>query len=518
MPEGALLVGLDVGTGGCRALVFDSCGRTLGFGHREYGIDSSEPAMAEQDAEQVWKLACESLHEAVAAAESAGEAAGAAGGGLGKIAALSVSVQGDAVIPVDGGLHAIGPAILGMDYRSQPQAARVGEMFGERELFQRTGMRPHPINSVLKTLWLKEARPDVYHRAARIVTYEDFILGRLGAEPSIDQTMASRTMAFDLRTKEWATDILEQLDISPGLFSRVVPSGTAIGRVSRPAAVETGLAQGIVLASGGHDQACSAIGAGLIDEGIALVSTGSAEVTSNAFRAPALGEAMFAGFYPCNLYVLPEMYYTFALNHVGGLLLKWYRDQFAFPEVQEARALGCDPYDLILQRVPKEPSRLIVLPHFNGSGTPWCDMDSKGAIVGLSLMSDRHELARSILESLACEVRANLEALEHAGIRVHEIRATGGGARSPLWLQIKADVLGRPIRTLCVRETASLGAAILAGAAVGLYPSIEAGVRRTVHVAEEYQPREEVQSVYTEKFRVHKKLYLALKEVFQHIR
>jgi sugar (pentulose or hexulose) kinase len=222
---------------------------------------------------------------------------------------------------------------------------------------------------------------------------------------------------------------------------------------------------------------------------------------------------MFQGFYPCYIHTVPGMYFTFALNHVGGLLLRWYRDAFAFPEVREATLLGRDAYEVILEHVPEKPSHLMVLPHFNGSGNPWCDMDSKGAIVGLTLASTRHDLARAILESQTYELRINLETLQEAGISIREVRAVGGGARSPLWLQIKADVLGRPIRTLRVREAACLGAAILAGAAAGIYPSVAAGAQRAVALGDTYHPREIEAKMYAQKYKVYRELYPALKGV-----
>ena len=495
------LIGLDVGTTGCKAVVFDPEGLILGYGFREYGIMTQEPGMAEQDAEEVWRITCEVIRQALSQAGSE------------PVTALSLSVQGDAVIPVDREFRPLYSAVLGMDYRSQPQAQRIGELHGERALFERTGMRPHPLNSLAKILWLKERRPDVYARAWKITTYADFILGRLGAEPVIDLTMASRTMAYDLHERSWSRPILESLGIDRELLSRPEPSGTVAGRVSPGASEQTGLPAGLALITGAHDQVCAALGAGVTDQGLGVVSTGTAEVLSTAFRRPALNQAMFDSFYPCYLYGKEGMYFTFALNHVGGMLLRWYRDTFGLPEVQEAEEQGTDPYDRILSKVPPEPSGLFVLPHFNGSGNPWCDMSSRGAILGLTLANTRHDLVRAILESQSYELRINLETLEGAGIRVDELRAVGGGARSPLWLQIKADILDRPIRTLRVREAACLGAAILAGAATGVYSSVDEGVKRTVGVGELYAPDPARSPDYARRYGLYREVYPAVSSI-----
>jgi len=492
------LIGLDVGTTGCKAVVFDEDGNILGSGFQEYGIICHEAGIAEQDAEDVWRVTCSVLRHALAASKTS------------EVRALSLSVQGDAIIPVDKNIHAVNHAILGMDYRSAMQAEQCSERFGARALFDATGMRPHPMNSAIKLLWLKAQRQDVYQHAWKIMTYADFILAKLGAEPVIDYTMASRTMAFDLKQQAWSTSLLDRMDLPRDIFSPAQPSGTPVGRVSSQAAAETGLPAGTLLVTGGHDQTCAALGAGVICEGKGVVSTGTAEVLSTAFAQPALNDAMYDSYYPCYLYTKQGMYFTFALNHVGGLLLRWYRDNFAAVEVQEAQAQGVDAYDVILSKVPDGLYPLFVLPHFNGSGTPWCDLTSKGAIVGLTLASTRHDIARAILECQTYELKINLEQLERAGVAIQELVAVGGGAKSRLWLQMKADILGRPVTTLRVREAACLGAAILAGAASGVYRSVDEGVARAVRQQETFTPKPERQAQYAERYPLYQKLYPTL--------
>ena len=499
------LVGLDVGTTGCKAVVFDPEGNILGYGFQEYGIICDEPGMAEQNAEYVWQLTCQVVKKALT--ES----------GAKNVKALSLSVQGDAIIPVDKEWNAVYPAILGMDYRSTAEAQKCEELFGARALFDLTGMRSHPINSVVKMLWLKEKRAEYYAKAWKLTTYADFILGKLGAEPMIDYTMASRTMAFDLNKRAWSPQILTGLGIDPALLSEAKPSGVIAGNVSKKAAEDTGLPEGTLLVTGGHDQPCGALGAGVIREGIGVASTGTAEVLSTAFTQPALNDAMYEGFYPCYLHTKQGMYFTFALNHIGGLLLQWYRDNLAGIEVQEAKQQERDVYDHILSKVPEGPSQIMVLPHFNGSGTPWCDMSSKGAIVGLTLSSTRHEIARAILESQTYELKINIETLEQAGVNIEELVAVGGGAKSLLWLQIKANILGRPVKTLKVREAACLGAAILAGAASGVYGSVNEGVSQTVRSEETFSPDQALSEQYTQQFLAYKELYPALVPVYKRL-
>jgi xylulokinase len=451
------LIGLDIGTTGCKAIIFDCQGRMLGRAAREYGVICDGPAKAEQDAELVWSLARQVLREA------------AVSSGAKELSALSLSVQGDAIIPVDKEFQALHPAILGMDYRSQAQSARCEELFGAFDLFQRTGMRPHPMNSLTKVLLLKELSPAVFERADRIVTYGDYILGKLGGEAVIDYTMASRTMAFDLKTKAWDRSLHQKLGLSESIWSRPVPSGTAAGTIRRAVAEELGLPSDLLLVTGGHDQTCAAIGAGAIRPGIGVVSTGTAEVLSTALAQPVLSQVFFESFYPCYLHAAPGLHFTFALNHIGGILLKWWRDNFAFPEAEDASGAGVTAYELIDERMPQTPSPVMVLPHFNGSGTPACDLHSKGAIVGLTLATTRHDIAKAILEGLAFELRINLQQMADCGVALEELVAVGGGARSVRWLRLKSEILNRPLRTLACGEAACLGAALLAGTAAGAW-------------------------------------------------
>jgi xylulokinase len=493
------LLGLDVGTTGCKALVFDREGRIVGRARREYDVICTAPGMGEQDARLVWKLIIEALREL------------SASGATREVKALSVSVQGDAVIPVAAGFEPLQAALLGMDYRSEGEARLCEKRFGAFELFERTGMRPHPMNSLTKVLYLRTERPEVFERAWKMVTYADYVLGRFGAEAVIDHTMASRTMAFDVRSGVWSGEILGGLGLEAALFSRPVPSGTVVGMIGGGLAAETGLPQDVVLVTGGHDQTCAALGAGLVMEGTGLVSTGTAEVLSAALGEAKLSREMFERYYPCYLHAKAGMYFTFSLNHVGGLLLKWYRDALCPPEVGDARGMGGDVYGLIDERMPEGPTGLMVLPHFHGSGTPWCDLESKGAIVGLTLATTRHEVAKALLEGLTFELLINLESLEACGVGVGELVAAGGGANSARWLQLKADILGRPIRTLRCREAACLGAALLAGCGIGVYDSLDEAVRNTVRFDGEYRPERGVTEVYRARYGTYRRLYPTLR-------
>jgi len=493
------LLGLDIGTTKCKAVVFDPHGNIIGSNYEEYTIESDTSGKAEQDAELIWRITGSVIKGAIKNINK------------NDIKALGLSVQGDAIIPVDKNFNAIHNAILGIDYRSKKNLELCEEVFGSRKLFSITGMRPHPLNSLLKIIWLKKNIPDIYNKAWRVTTYEDYIFGKFGVEPVIDYTMASRTMAFDLKKRAWSYKILDKFDIRHDLFNQAKPSGTEIGKINKKIADELELPSDIVLVTGGHDQACAALGSGLIKKETGLISTGTAEVLSTVLQKPILNDTMYNNYYPCYLFVKENMYFTFSLNHVGGLLLKWYKDNFENIKALKQDQSKKDVYEYLLSKVPDKPSRILFLPHLNGSGTPWCDFSSKGAIIGLKISTTKYDILKAILESLTYELKINMETMKSAGIIIKNLNAVGGGAKSPLWLQIKSDILNQPINTLRIREAACLGAAILAGTAIGVYSNINEGMKMTVNVLKTYYPDKIKNNIYHKIYMIYKDIYPSLK-------
>lgn len=494
------LLGLDIGTTGCKAIVFREDGTILGQASREYAILTPRPDWAEQDAEEVWRLACESICEA------------AGGAGEERPAALALSVQGEAVIPVDREGRALRPAILGMDTRTTKQNDWLAERFGPETLFERTGMPLHTVNTLPKLLWIKSNEPDVWTGAEQYLLYEDFFLSRLTGKATISHCLASRTQMYDLAAGEWAGDILGECGIDCRRLAPLAPpGGGVIGTVQSRVARELGLAREAVVAAGGHDQACAAVGAGAVRPGRAMVSTGTAEVIEVAMESPALAAPLREGNISIYRHVVPNQYLAMTLNHCGGLLLRWYRDAFCGGERRAAARTGDDPYDLILANAPDGPTGTLVLPHFAGSGTPWMDTSSKGAFVGLSFDTDRATLAKAILEGVTFELRVNVDLLREGGVRIQELHAVGGGARSALWLQLKADVCGLPLRIPQVTEAACLGAALLAGAASGVYRDLPAAVDEVIRFRERIEPDPARQEQYEERYQLYRDLYPRLR-------
>jgi xylulokinase len=483
-----LLMGVDVGTTGAKAAVFTPEGELKGYGFREYGVISERPGYAEQDAQEVFAIAKEVIREA--AAQAGGE-----------VAALSLSVQGDAVIPVDAAGRALSRAQLGMDYRAKDMLADLERKMPARTLFQKTGMRPHPLNAFLKMLWVKENDPALYARTHTFTTYADYILKLLGSDGFvIDRTMASRTMCMDVHTLEWSDEVLDVFGFDKAKLSKAVYSGEIVGEVPDAVAEELGLKKGCKLVAGGHDQTCAALGAGIVEPGLALDSHGTAEVISTAIDGVRMGDDMFTGYYPCYAHAAKGLYFTFALNHTGGILLKWFAENFCEGDGVRAQQAGRSVYTELCLHLDAEPSPVMLIPHLNGSGTPTCELSAKGTLLGLTLNTTRYDVAKAVLEALAFEMRLNMDALRQTGIDVRSLRCVGGGARSEFTLQNKADCMGVPVATLQTREAACLGAAMLAGIALGVYKNASDAVQAVVKTARVFEPDTRRARLYSERY------------------
>jgi xylulokinase len=497
----ARLLGLDVGTTGCKAVLFDEDGTLLAMASREYAVDLPHPGWAEQDIERVWALAVEAMRQAIGAA------------GAGEVAAIGLSVHGEAVTPVDGAWRPLRPTILGMDTRTGSQNEWLRERFGGERLFERTGMPIHTVNTLPKLLWIKEHEADVWNRAERFVLVEDFFIGRMTGQAVVSECLASRTQLLDLAQGRWDDEILDATGLDAARLSTVRPSGTLVGPLSGELTAALALARPPGIVTGGHDQACGALGVGIVSPGLASVSTGTAEVVEVALASPVVSRPLFEGNISVYRHVVPGLYLAMTLNHSGGMALRWFRDGLCEPQVQRATALGLDAYDVLLDGASAGPTGLLVLPHFSGAGTPTFDTASRGAILGLTFATTRADIALAIIEGLTYELRLNLDLLREGGVAIDVLRAIGGGARSGRWLQLKADVTGIPVVTPQVTEAAALGAALLAGAGAGLFASVPEAAQRFLRLTRTYTPDPARHAEYTRQYELYREVYPAVSPI-----
>jgi xylulokinase len=498
------LMGVDTGTTGVKAVIFNEDGEILGQSYREYPLIYPGPSgWVELDAEQIWGATKAAISEAVAQA-----------GGSDPVEAIAVSSMGETVTPVDANGHTLMNAIANLDTRPVRQAQQLEETLGQWRVFSLTGHPIHPMYTVPKLMWLKEERPEIFAKTWKFLCIQDFVSFRLGAkDPAIDWSLASRTMGFDVVQKRWCREVLEAAGIDESMLPRPMPSGEPIGTVDPKVAEETGLSPKVIIATGGHDQPCGCLGSGAVKGGVAMDAIGTVDCITVAMAQPVLNETMLRNNFCCYPHVAEDLYVTVTWSWTGGILLRWYRDNFATEEKSVAERMGVDVYDLIVAQASKRPTNIFVLPHFTPTtGTPWMDTQSKGVIAGLTISTTRGEIIRALIEGVNYEMRLNLELLKEAGVTVHEVRAIGGGAKSRFWLQLKANMFGVPVVSLHVSEAACFGAAIAAGKAVGKWKSMREAAENLVRVKEVFEPESKEVELYNERFAIYRDLYPTLRE------
>ncbi|MBD3266156.1 hypothetical protein GF373_05755 [bacterium] len=496
------LLGIDVGTTGCKAVAFDEEGNILATAYKEYPLHSPNPGWAELDSNQVWedikdclaKVASDTQHD--------------------PIRALAVSCQGEAVTPVDADGNFLANAIVSFDSRTEPYVQVWEEKFGREKIFQKSGQPLASLFTALKLNWIKDNLPDVFQNTKHILGFEDLVMYKLGMPPTTDYSLAGRTMLFDQQNEAWNEEFLAFLDLDPTVMPTVKPSGTLVGTIPDSIADEIGLPRGVQVVTGGHDQPCQTLGAGVIESNIAAYGIGTVECIGPAFDRPLLNEVMLSNNICCYHHACPNLYIALVYNFTGASLFRWYRDVLSRDEQKRAQAEGMDVYDLLCVEAAKEPTKLLVLPHFTTSGVPHFDTRAKGAMVGLTLNTTKAEITRGILEGITYEMRQCVELLKQAGGEVKTLRATGGGAKSAYWLQIKADIMGIPIAVPAVAEAGCLGCAILAGSATGVYASIKQAAEQIAKITRTFEPQSENHAFYTEQFALYKEIYPRMKDVF----
>jgi len=495
------LMGIDVGSTGTKAVVFDLEGNQLSQSYREYPELYPRPGWIELEPPKVWEAFKTVVHEA---------AAGAKGD---PVRAISISALGETFTPIGANGEYLHNSITSPDNRCLEQAESWAHTLGAMRVFEITGMPLHPSFTLNKIMWLRDELPEVYGRIWKCLLWPDLIMYKLGLEPAIDYTLAGRTMAFDVVRKEWSEEMCRAADISPELFAGPVQSGTVMGEMPSKACAELGLPKGALAVAGGHDQPMNALGAGVIREGLAVDGMGTVECITVAFDRPVLGEAMLRNNFCCYPHTVPGMYASIAFTYSSGSVLRWYRDNFAGEEKLQAQKEGRDVYDVILSDLPEGPTGVFVVPYFAGSGTPYLDARAKGVILGLDTGTDRKRFVKAILEGICCELSLNVQRLDEAGVHIDRLRATGGGSKSAYWLQLKADITGKQVVTLNVTESGCQAGAILGGVATGAYDSIPQAVDVLVKERSLFEPNPERHEAYREHFAKYERIWPQVCEV-----
>ncbi len=481
------LSGLDIGTTGCKLTVFDENGNTLDKAYRDY------PVRRDLGGHEI---------DAGAILEGVYGVIGEMAARYPDIAGIGVTSFGETCVLVDEKGAPLMPAMLYTDPRGVEECAELTEKLGADRIAQITGLAPHEMYSISKIMWVKKHRPEIFEKVKHIFLIKDYVVWSLTGTAQIDYSLAARTMAFDISSLTWSEEILAAAGIDKALFSHPVPTGTPAGKTVPG---RTGLRDCLVV-SVSHDQVAAAVGAGVFDGSAAVDGAGTVECLTPIYDSlPDIG-VMVKGYFSVVPYAVPGKYVAYAFSYTGGALIQWARDTFG---------QGKTNAQLEAEYATEGPTGLLVLPHFAGAATPYMDTGSKGAILGLTTATTPGELYRACMEGVAYEMRLNFDALAGSGIRFTSLRATGGGAKSRVWMQMKADILGLPITALETADAGTVGSAMLTGIAVGAFRDLADAANHMVRETETYCPRADAHDRYMKVYERYRRLYRAVRPLME---
>lgn len=490
--------GLDIGTTGCKLTVYDNQGTIIYKAYRDYP-SSRGGKEQEIDAKSIWNSVREVIREV---AEQNPDIQG-----------IGVTSFGETFVLLDEKDTPLAPSMLYTDPRGDEECRELMEKLGEKHIAGITGLKPHCMYSIAKLMWMQRHRPDIYNRASRILLMEDYIIYMLTGITQIDYSIASRTMAFDIRKLCWSREILEAAGIDEKLLSKTVPTGTAAGNVKDSVAAKLGLKEKTLIVSVSHDQVAAAIGASVFGDAAAVDGAGTVECITPVFTGIPENDVLYQGSYAIVPYVIPGKYLCYAFSFTGGALVKWYIDNLAKYEKYLAEQENKSVYEVLESNMKDEPTGILVLPHFAGAATPYMDTGSRGAITGLTAANNVSDLYRAMLEGVVYEMRLNMEELGKAGIGIKKLKAVGGGANSRVWMQMKADILGVPVVSLGSSEAGAAGSAMLTGIACNIFENLESAADKMVKELETYYPRQEQREAYEPYYEKYRQLYPSVRHL-----
>jgi len=492
-------LGIDVGTGGTRALVIDSLGSIVASASAEHeNFASPRPGWAEQDPHDWWKACGLAVRKALQTSGQRPE----------DIACVGFSGQMHGAVLLDSADEVVRPAIIWCDQRSEAQSRELEQMFGRDTLIRLTCNPPLTNFTLTKFLWVRETEPKNWDRVAHVMLPKDYVRFRLTGDRAIDMADASGTLLLDVAHRRWSQEMVEATGLDPRCLPEVFESPEIVGRITARAAAATGLAEGTPVVAGAGDQAGGAIGMGIVKAGDVSATIGTSGVVFAATDQPFLDPK---GRLHTFCHAIPNRWHVMGVTQAAGLSLRWFRDTFGV-----AGGATGDPYDNLSREaaaIPAGADGVMWAPYLMGERTPHLDSDVRGALLGLAASHGRGHIIRAILEGVAFSLKDSLTIFAEIGVPVNDIRLGGGGARSPLWQQIQADVYAKPVSLLAAEEGCAYGAAVLAGVGAGLWPSVDEACAQIVKIASVVEPNRQSSEKLQRQYQLYRAIYPALKQI-----
>jgi xylulokinase len=487
-------LGIDVGTGGTRAVLIDGAGQIVASETIEHiPFASPQTGWAEQDPDDWWRAAVAAIRAVLSHENVTADS----------IAAIGLSGQMHGAVLLDADDKLLRPSIIWCDQRSEAQCHQLTEQIGAARLIELTCNPALTGFTLPKVLWVKDHEPEHWRRLRSLLLPKDYVRLRLTGDKAIDVADASGTLLLDVSARQWSREMLDAAGLNDSVLPRLFESPEITGSVSQSAAELTGLRAGTPVVAGAGDQAAGAVGMGIVKPGSVSATIGTSGVVFAATNNPALDPK---GRVHTFCHAIPNRWHVMGVTQGAGFSLRWFRDQF-----------GLAPYDQLTAEaaeVPAGANNLLWAPYLMGERTPHLDPNARAALVGLTASHTRAHVVRAILEGVAFSLRDSLEIFRDMNVPVQSIRLGGGGARSKLWRQIQADVYAHAVDIVQAEEGAAYGAALLAGVGGGLWKSVDDACADVVRVVDRIEPDAKAVKVLEPLYRSYRELYPALHKVF----
>ena len=493
------LIGIDVGTGGSRAVVIDTAGRIVASATVEHEqFVSLQPGWAEQDPRDWWRASAAAIRAAIAQARIPAA----------DIKGIGLSGQMHGAVLLDDRDDVLRPALIWCDQRSADQCRYLTENIGGSRLIELTCNPALTGFTLPKLLWVRDNEPETWRQVRSVLLPKDYVRFKLTGEKATDVADASGTLLLNVAARQWSKEMLAAAEIDAKLLPRVYESHEITGSVTPDAAAQTGLRAGTPVVGGAGDQAAGAVGLGIVRPGMLSATIGTSGVVFAATNMPALDPK---GRVHTFCHAMPGRWHVMGVTQGAGLSLRWFRDQFGVVTSSE------DPYASLTAEaasVPPGAEGLLWLPYLMGERTPHLDPDARAALVGLTASHTRAHVVRAILEGVAFSLRDSFEILKELNVPCDTIRLGGGGARSDLWRQIQADIYGHEVELMEAEEGAAYGVALLAGVAAGAWASVDAACDEVIRMRSRVAPKPEAVKLLNRQYQKYVALYPALRSVF----
>src|ERR1700674_1306411 len=463
------LLGIDVGTGGTRAVLLDDAGRVLGAAMADH-VEMASPQLgwAEQDPRDWWRAAGAAVKECLAKTNT----------NEGEIVAIGLSGQMHGLVMLDAAGEVVRPALIWCDQRTEAECRAITERVGAKRLIDLVANPALTGFTLPKIWWVRTHEPEIWSRVRSVMLPKDYVRFKLTGGRVTDVADASGTLLFDVVNRRWSAEMLDASDLRAEILPEVFESPGVSGRVSKDGAVASGLREGTPVIAGGGDQGAGAVGMGIVAPGNVSATIGTSGVVFAATSSPVVEPK---GRIHTFCHAIPGRWHGMGVTQGAGLSLRWFRDQFG----------GGASYDVLMKEAAEAPAGadgLLWAPYLMGERTPHLDPNARGALVGLTAQHTRAHVIRAILEGVAFSLRDTFTIFRELEVPVKTIRLGGGGARSALWQQIQADIYGMTVDLVAAEEGAAYGAALLAGVGAGVWRSVEAACGTAVHVAKRVEP------------------------------